>query len=234
MVAALREALNERLPPNYVAEGDQYVCLVDARRGIPERFGKKPDVFVQEVQPTRGVAVQTLELGAPAEVALAVRRLRQRFLRIRHYPSQRVVTVLELLSPKNKTGPGRQAYLAKRRRYLASGVNLVELDLLRVGSRMPVVRPGPPRSPYLLLVVPAWARQRAGAWPLPLREPLPELPIPLTPRDPLVRIPMRACVDRVYDGGRYPAKLDYTRPLDPPLAEADAAWARDLLARRTA
>jgi hypothetical protein len=37
-----------------------------------------------------------------------------------------------LLSPSNKrSGPDREAYLAKRRRLFASGAHLVERDLLR-------------------------------------------------------------------------------------------------------
>ena len=44
--------------------------------------------------------------------------------------SDRVVTVVELLSPANKrNSDDREAYLAKRNEYLAIGTNLVEIDL---------------------------------------------------------------------------------------------------------
>jgi len=70
----------------------------------------------------------------------------ENYLVIRHLGSGEVVTVIELLSPSNKcTGSeGRKAYLAKREEILSSRTNLVELDLLRGGARLPTVQPLPP------------------------------------------------------------------------------------------
>src|SRR6202044_2866130 len=52
---------------------------------------------------------------------------------------KRVVTVIEMLSPANKSrGIDHEAYLAKRQEYLQSGTNLVEIVLLRGGQRAPV------------------------------------------------------------------------------------------------
>jgi hypothetical protein len=50
--------------------------------------------------------------------------------------NRRVVTVVELLSPSDKTmGPDRDDYLAKRRQVLAGTTHLVEIDLRRGGIR---------------------------------------------------------------------------------------------------
>jgi hypothetical protein len=70
---------------------------------------------------------------------------KQRRLRLVHRPTGRVVTVLELLSPSNKT-PGEgglDSYLEKRAEILASRCHLVELDLLRGGERLPMAGPLP-------------------------------------------------------------------------------------------
>ena len=50
------------------------------------------------------------------------------------------VTVVELLSPSNKTssGHGRSQYLDKRQRVIFSDTHLVEIDLIRRGRPMPV------------------------------------------------------------------------------------------------
>jgi hypothetical protein len=47
-----------------------------------------------------------------------------------------VVTVVELLSPSNKSAghTGREKYLEKQRELLASQVSLIEIDLLRGGQ----------------------------------------------------------------------------------------------------
>jgi hypothetical protein len=48
------------------------------------------------------------------------------------------------------------------------------------------------------------------------------LPIPL--RDSNARVDLKAVIDRIYDEGSFTPDL-YTRPPDPPLSPADAAWA---------
>jgi len=111
-------------------------------------------------------------------------------------------------------------------------VNLVEIDLLRDGERPPLQVPEPPPSDYYILVCPAATFPQAGFWPFSVREPLPLVSIPLDPHSEPVFLDLRACLDRAYDGGRYSDEIDYRQPPVPPLSEADAAWADELLAAR--
>src|SRR5262245_33283918 len=76
---------------------------------------------------------------------------RETFIEILHKPDRNLVTVLELLSPANREQPGRTEYLAKRRAILYQMVNLVELDLLRAGRRIPSQVPLPPGDYYYLV-----------------------------------------------------------------------------------
>jgi hypothetical protein len=48
----------------------------------------------------------------------------------------KLITVIELLSLANKPSPGRERYLQKRLNYESAQVNVVEIDLLRGGSRV--------------------------------------------------------------------------------------------------
>lgn len=77
-------------------------------------------------------------LPGPVEV-------REKYLVIRKLHSAEVVTVIEVLSPSNKRAgsEGREEYLAKREEVLQSRTNLVELDLLRGGARLPTLEPPP-------------------------------------------------------------------------------------------
>src|SRR5208282_6135181 len=68
-------------------------------------------------------------------------------------PGQRLVTSIEVLSPSNKRrgAEGWDLYQRKRQSLLLGNVNLVEIDLLRSGQRMPMLDSWP-NSPYTCLV----------------------------------------------------------------------------------
>lgn len=177
------------------------------------------------------MATSTLSLSAPTRVMLpAVRREGGKYIKILDGKNQRVVTVFEILGPSNKTpGPDREAYLLKRSEYLASGVNLVEVDLLRRGPRMPLGEGPGLSAPYLVLVSAAWDFPQAGVWPISLRDPLPAIPIPLTKESPIVELSLQKCFTQAFAMGRPETEIDYSRPPEPPLEEPDASWAVELL-----
>src|SRR5436190_66443 len=135
MIYAFRAALNAVLPERYVAHVDQYVWLHEPDLPTRQRLGR-PDAFVTDeaAPPGNGPASSAAlaALAAPAVSTLpVVRRTGPRYIQIRDGHDRRVVTVIELLSPSNKdSGGDRDAYLAKRNEYLATGTNLVEIDLL--------------------------------------------------------------------------------------------------------
>lgn len=120
----------------------------------------------------------------------------------------RVVTVLELLSESNKyPGDGQSQYLRKQREYLAGGVSLVEIDLLRSGKRVLAVpaRWVPPshRTTYQICVVRGWKPAAYEVYRAPLREPLPSIRVPLRQQDADVPLDLQMLIDRCYHHGRY-------------------------------
>jgi hypothetical protein len=234
MMGAFREALNAVLPDRYTASIERNVWVQETDPHETTLVGV-PDVQVanREQGPAAGggQAAATLTVTAPQPVTLPlVRRPGPRYLRITDRRRRQVVTVIELLSPANKTTTGYGVvYRQKRLDYLAGGVNLVEIDLLRAGTRPPVQEPPPAPSDYYLLVCPAESFPQAGYWPLSVRDPLPALPIPLAPGEAPSHLNLRDCLDQVYKAGRYERELDYTEPPIPPLREPDATWARGLV-----
>ncbi len=61
----------------------------------------------------------------------------ERFLEVRSTQTGAVVSVIEVLSPKNKRSKeGREAYERKRQKILGRATSLVEIDLLRAGNPM--------------------------------------------------------------------------------------------------
>src|SRR5262249_32946309 len=119
-----------------------------------------------------------------------------------------------------------------RSEFLGAGVNLVEIDLLRWGTRLPLEDPPPSIPDYYIMVCKAWELPRAGFWKLGLRDPLPDIPVPLDLGESEVALPLKSCVDHVYDATRYAMRLRYDRPTTPRLREPDASWARQVLATR--
>jgi hypothetical protein len=110
-------------------------------------------------------------------------------------------------------------------------VNLVEMDLLRSGKRPPVDKPLPPAD-YYIIVSRAVDFPHVGVWPLSVRDSLPTVPFPLGSAEEPVFLPLRPSMDRAFDEAGYVEEIDYSQPPTPPLNDADAAWAAELLAHR--
>ncbi len=172
--------------------------------------------------------------GAMTMQAFVVEEHRETFIKIYEVePERRLVTRIEMLSPANKRkkSKGWKKYMRKRQSLLLGSANLVEIDLLRGGQRMPMMGAWPD-SPYTLLVCREQRAPYCKVWPAHYREPLPTLPIPLSYPDPDIRIDLQPLIAGIYARSRYDRDIDYGKPLDPPLAEADVAWLAKRLTKR--
>ncbi|HUG89356.1 MAG TPA: DUF4058 family protein [Planctomycetaceae bacterium] len=183
---------------------------------------------------TQGTGVATLT--RPQVVVEPVRcRLplteehREAFLTIRRAGTKEIVTVLEVLSPDNKRPghKGRRKYLRKREAVLDSPASLVELDLLRGGTRLPMEDPIPVGDYYAFVSRGREPLANVYAW--SLRHAVPPLPVPLAEGDRDVPLDLQAVFTTVYDRAGYDYSLDYHSPLTPPLPAEDAEWAAALL-----
>jgi hypothetical protein len=142
---------------------------------------------------------------------------------IREASSERLVTVIEILSYSNKTAgtEKRARYLLKRRELLRHGVHLVEVDLLRWGRRIATTLPG---QPYHILVSRADEQPESFVWSFGLADPIPDTPLPLIAPDERVPLPLQAAYHTVYQARRFRQRLDYQVDPGPPLSEAQRAF----------
>ncbi len=146
---------------------------------------------------------------------------------------QKVVTVIEVVSPTNKyAGPGRASYLAKQNEVRGSDVHLVEIDLLRTGPHVLAVPEWAARGqgPYHYLVSVNRARglrEEFELYPRDLRQRLPRIRIPLAGDDPDVVLDLQAVLEQTYEDGSYRDRLRYDAPCRPPLSAEDQAWAAE-------
>jgi hypothetical protein len=226
-LVTLRAALTPRVAPRYHVEYEESL-YIDPTGDEPRLFAVADTAVADPVSDeggTSGGPASAVVLAAPVTVTVpGVTRKKARRLVVRDSNSQEVVTVIELLSPSNKTaGADRDKYLEKRGEVLTSAAHFVELDLLRGGQRMPI-RPRP-ECDYYVLVSRAWQRPQMGLWPVNLRDPLPALPIPLHRGEPEPLIELKPVLDRTYDDAGYARRI-YRTPPEPPLSPADVEWAR--------
>ncbi|MBI4607027.1 MAG: DUF4058 family protein [Planctomycetes bacterium] len=146
---------------------------------------------------------------------------------------QRVVTVIEFLSPSNKVpGEGQKLYLKKQREIKESATSLVEIDLTREGRRIlllpPERIPPPHRTTYQVCVRRGHRPSPIELYDLPLRERLPVIGIPLREGDPDIPLDLQVLVDQCYENGGYD-DVDYRVDPVPALDPHDARWADSLL-----
>jgi hypothetical protein len=245
LIDKIYERLADTVPPRYlVRTGERsYLVLVESEGKTSHPF--LPDVSVTTpASPKRGrkkgagaaVAESDAETEPVVMRAFIEEEHREAFVEIYEAdPEKRLVTSIEVLSPSNKrTGtPGWDLYLRKRQSLLLGGVNLVEIDLLRGGQRMPMLDPWP-ASPYTLLVARARKTQLCQVWRGYFQRRLPPIPVPLAKPDPPIVLDLQPLIDGIYQRSRYAQSIDYKKPLTPPLGAKETAWLeQQLRARQT-
>lgn len=148
---------------------------------------------------------------------------------MREVGSNAVITVVEVLSPKNKRqGKGRRLYGEKRQHILSSRSHLVEIDLLRAEAPLPM-QGAVQLADYHILVSRAGTRPQAELYAVTVRQPLPRFPLPLKSPGESVVVDLCAIFQGVYDRASYDLRIDYSQP-PPPFSAADQAWLQQLLA----
>jgi hypothetical protein len=231
LIAELGRNLGPLLRPGYV------VCIEERTYLDPEGLAmvSRPDLSVRATTPNPGTRADSASAGQglrTIEVHLPIPdRARETYLEVRGVGTGDVVTVLEILSPANKSaGKGRRVYETKRRLVFDSATHLVEIDLLRGGSPMGlggrVVS-----ADYRILLSRSERRPRADLLLFSVRDPLPVFELPLRGGDVGPKVDLRQAFDGIYDTAGYDLRIDYRSDPVPPLPPTDRAWAGELVGR---
>ncbi len=236
----------------HVDAARQLGCWIDVEQDIYARANDgqsflvgAPDVFVR-VDPSASehggeAAVQTMTLAPPAAVhsiELTYREgvtHKQRYLAIRETDSfNKVLAVVELLSPSNKRGRDSLRYRRKRRQIIESQTNFLEMDFLRGGRSLSREEFSElPPSPYFLFRSRnlEWKRD-FEAFTLRLQDVLPTIGLPLGPGRPDLQLDLAATFGRAYDRSVRPGSIRYGQePIPAPaLSIDDQQWLQQWLA----
>lgn len=238
LIVAIADELGPLVRPHYRVSVEQRTYLTVAE--MPELVGK-PDVLLSappgsrpEALPaasypaaTTGVLAVTAELPMPDEVI-------ERYLEVRDVATSDVITVIELLSLSNKlAGEGRRQYERKRLGVLASQTHLVEIDLLRGGAPLPMrLASGSATGDYRIVASRAWECPRAEVYLFGIRDPIPDVPVPLRPGEAEPRLGLNGLAHAVYERAGFDLVVAYDMALRPAVGAEDGAWVERLITGR--
>ncbi|MEM6599163.1 MAG: DUF4058 family protein [Cyanobacteria bacterium P01_D01_bin.36] len=224
LLGALMRFLNPQLNPKYRVAVEKRVYMDSVLVGIPDTVVFEKTNNPPAAEPTLQQDIQTAVLSKPEIVSVPMsQEVSERYLEVREVDSGRVVTVVELLSPKNKQpGEGRRQYADKRQRLLATQTHLIEIDLLRAGT--PMLVEGGRNADYQILVSRSNERPAAARYPFDLPEPIPCFPLPLSAEDTEPVIDLAVLLKQACSEAALDLAIDYGSAPVPALSPSAQSW----------
>lgn len=243
LTAAIRDRLNATLPVGFFArlaarEEVNYLGIETPRRIVA-------DVSIQrtgadEKRGGTAVAIAPMAEESVVEVSIVL-TTKTNFVEIVDSQKRHVVTVIEILSPWNKTpGHGLDDFRRRRQEILQSQASYIEFDFLRSGDRtwpapspLVVADQLKPCPEYVTIISRAWQRRPefvVRLYPMPIQHALPTVSIPLTRDTAETALDLQAAFHQAYDGGPYRrGAVDYSQPPAVPLPAPLNSWAAGLM-----
>jgi hypothetical protein len=179
------------------------------------------------------VGTRTYVSEMPLFTSVIREQYTEEFIEIRNRTDGKLVTLLEVVSPANKTTPaGRQAYLDARQQAVGQRAGVVEIDLVMQGKPMlSYARDGLPEYDYAVTVTRSNAPDRYEIYTATLQKRLPKFKLPLAADDRDALLELQAAFARAYDLGTFANQIDYKGPPPPdvPLTREHGVWANALL-----
>lgn len=226
MIVAIADALDDCLSRDYRVAVEKRVYLSDD--------GNKVLVGIPDVSVTASSLFTTLTatlepITQPLNIEIPIaEEVQERFLEIREGATGNVITVIELISPKNKrTGEGRSTYLQKRQKILISATHLIEIDLLRGGEPLPMGAVIP--SDYRIMISRSYQRPKAQLYAFNLQQIIPSIPVPLRSGENEPVLDLQSLLHKVYDRARFELGIDYKQACMPKLSKENEAWLRSII-----
>ena len=229
LIVAIADDLSPKLRPKYRVAIEQRIYLsTDDRQlvGIP-------DVTITGRSESLGNNVSVLEAPSTSPVSISLtlpEEVRETYLEIRNVVNGQVVTVIEILSPKNKrNGEGRIAYERKRNQVLASMTHFIEIDLLRKGNHFPLGQLAI-ATQYYVLVARGDRRPHGDLYAFPLQASLPSFSMPLSDAKMEPVIELQNIFNGVYDRAGFDMVINYQEPPLVKLEPTEKEWIEQVLA----
>ncbi|MEQ1824813.1 MAG: DUF4058 family protein [Pirellula sp.] len=237
------DSIGGQLPPTLHAHVEEYLAIEhDPERGLPETRSIAPDVTIREsISGQSGPGSSSVAVLDDLETDMEICRrwveppTLRRIKIVDTSDGSRVITVIEFLSPSNKTKKGAESYIQKQRELLDADVSLVEIDLIRRGHWIMAADeqcyPRRVSKPYRICVSRSTSSIKSEVYLATFARPLPKVKIPLRESDADVLLPLQPLVDQAYENGRYGNIIDYDKLPTFALEAEESSWIQDWLAK---
>jgi hypothetical protein len=155
----------------------------------------------------------------------------EEFIEVRQRSDNRLVTLVDIVSPTNKIKiEGRAAYLERRRDARMQNASIVEIDLVMQGEPMlDYSREGLPDWDYAITVTRSAQPERYEIYTSTLQKRLPRFKLPLVADDRDTVVDLQAAFARCYDQSGLANQIDYQKTPPTVREEEDRRWLNELL-----
>ena len=229
LAQVISELLAPQIAPKYVARLAIATIMdydPESEIGItyPDVEVFKSTNIVEEPSVTYGNSVLTEPtLIAPFKLPIEVRIP---VVEIRDTARNKLVTAIEVLSPVNKRNPNLKNYREKVEELHKNHVHVLEIDLLRRGTRPFSYRKT--ISHYQVQLLRA-KTHKAAVWAVNIQDKLPVLPVPLLIPDPDAVLDLGKVMNIIFERSLYHLSIDYhTKPAPPAFFEQDWVWIKEI------
>lgn len=156
---------------------------------------------------------------------------KEAFIEIRQRSDGRLITVIEVVSPANKSlAEGRKVYCDRRDEIKRINANLVEIDLILQGPSLIEFAKESAANWDYAVVVTRWTHpDRCEIYSATLPKRLPRFRLPLASDDRDTVIDLQAAVARAYEQGDFNRRIDYAKAPATKLTDENHQWVDELL-----
>ncbi len=156
----------------------------------------------------------------------------EEFIEIRQRGADRLVTLVEVVAPSNKTtAEGRQYYLDHWANSKAGGANVVEIDLVLQGQPPRGFSPNTQVEGEFAITI-SRANRQESLEAFNLQRALPRFRLPLAGDDRDMVVELHVIFNRAFDLGSFSEKIDYKIAPIPTLHDPDRQWLDTLLKKQ--
>lgn len=233
LITAIADTIRPPLHPKYEVTVEKRIYLSDGEV-LFDTENLEVSAISQSSTISQNSSIKTPPLQSESVmVTLPMpEEIREGYLEIKEVATERIVTVIEVLSLANKhVGKGREVYQENRLEVLGSSTHLVEIDLLRLGNPMRILSESP-QADYRILISRRNQRPQAQLYAFSIRQQIPKFVLPLKSEDSEPWIDLQNLLLGVYERAGFDFAIDYTLEPVPPLKEEDKAWAMELLTKK--
>jgi len=222
LISALQRILVPLIRPKYVARVERYVVKDTSPQKDAGIMYPDVGVYLNEnrvEEPMINYGNQRLPTPPTISIAFVEPiEVKIPILEIRDVDNNELVTAIEVISFINKRKPGLEPYLNKREILHKQGVHLLEIDLLRRGTR-PFKHPDLEEALYVIALT-RGLDAKTDIWMMDLATTLPVVPVPLKGQDSDVFVDIQKALNQVYKDSGFDLSIDYTKAPPPPKMEA--------------